>query len=141
MPRGERDVAAEAGGRDYSDNTSTFGDRMTLAREALGLDQESLAEKLGVKLKTLCNWEENRAEPRANRLQMLAGVLNVSMVWLMSGQGNQPDFVSDETHRVVEECLIELQSLQAEQRQMAERIHHVERRLRLAFDGLSEARL
>lgn len=129
------DETAEALQSDYSDETSTFGDRVTLAREAVGLDQESLAGKLGVKLKTLRNWEDNRAEPRANKLQMLAGVLNVSMIWLLSGRGRLPEFVTSETQRVVEDCLSELQSLQAEQRRIAERMHALERRLRLALDG------
>jgi HTH-type transcriptional regulator, cell division transcriptional repressor len=135
MPRGETDVAIEMAGEDYSDDTSTFGDRLTLAREALGLGQEDLADKLGVKLRTLRNWEENCAEPRANRLQMLAGVLNVSMIWLMSGRGDQPAFAGRDTHRVVEDCLVELQSLQSRQRHIADQIHHVERKLRLALSG------
>ncbi|MEM8572401.1 MAG: helix-turn-helix transcriptional regulator [Pseudomonadota bacterium] len=126
---------AELAADDYSDETSTFGDRVTLAREALGLSQEGLSENLGVKLKTLRNWEENRAEPRANKLQMLAGMLNVSIVWLMSGRGEQPVLVSDESQRVVEECLDELQDIQVEQQRMAARIHALERKLRLALNG------
>ncbi len=135
MSTGVADETAEAFQNDYSDETSTFGDRVTLAREAFGFDQDELSDKLGVKLKTLRNWEENRAEPRANKLQMLAGILNVSMVWLMSGKGALPDFVSDDTHRVVEDCLSELQTLQSEQHRIAERMHALERRLRLALDG------
>ena len=42
---------------------------------------------MGIRPQTLRNWEEDRAEPRANRLQMLAGMLDVSLVWLMSGRG------------------------------------------------------
>ena len=75
---------------DYSDETSTFGDRLVLARETVGMDQAQLARRLGVRLQTLRNWEEDRAEPHANKLQMLAGMLNVSMVWLMSGTGAAP---------------------------------------------------
>ncbi|MCB1352261.1 MAG: helix-turn-helix transcriptional regulator [Rhodobacteraceae bacterium] len=127
---------AASDGEDYSDAAATFGDRITLAREALGLDQLGLSEKLGVKLTTLQNWEEDRAEPRANKLQMLAGVLNVSMIWLISGRGEQPGFAGQEAHRVVEECLAELRELQGEQRQISERMVQVERRLRLAFDGV-----
>ena len=75
---------------DYTDETSTFGDRLVAARESMGMTQAQLAHRLGVKLQTLRNWEEDRSEPRANKLQMVAGMLNTSMVWLMSGQGAAP---------------------------------------------------
>ena len=71
----------------FSDEAATFGDRVAAARRALGLSQERLARKLGVKLRTLANWENDMAEPRANKLQMLAGLLNVSLSWLLTGQG------------------------------------------------------
>lgn len=73
---------------DYSEAAATFGDRLTLAREAQGMGQEELARRLGIRLQTLRNWEDDRSEPRANRLQMLAGVLAVSMVWLLTGEGD-----------------------------------------------------
>ncbi|MEL6645782.1 MAG: helix-turn-helix transcriptional regulator [Pseudomonadota bacterium] len=71
----------------YSDEAATFGDRVAAAREALGLSDEDLARKLGVKVKTIRAWEQDVAEPRANKLQMLAGVLNVSFRWLLTGEG------------------------------------------------------
>jgi HTH-type transcriptional regulator, cell division transcriptional repressor len=114
---------------DYSDDTSTFGDRLTHAREALGLDQAQLAHRLGIKHQTLRNWEEDRSEPRANKLQMLAGMLNVSIVWLMSGQGEAPSqgAVND---GAAEDCLIELRRLRAEQIQIVEKMARLEKRLR-----------
>jgi transcriptional regulator with XRE-family HTH domain len=72
---------------DYSDGAATFGDRLALAREAQDLTQEQLARRLGRRAETIRNWEFDRSAPRANRLQMLAGFLNVSMVWLMTGEG------------------------------------------------------
>jgi transcriptional regulator with XRE-family HTH domain len=71
----------------FSDDAATFGDRLAAAREALGLSQSQLASRLGVRLGTIQNWESDRSEPRANKLQMLAGLLNVSIVWLLTGQG------------------------------------------------------
>jgi len=71
----------------FDDDAATFGDRMATARERLGLTQAQLAQRIGVKAQTIAAWEQDRAEPRANRLQMLAGMLNVSMVWLMTGAG------------------------------------------------------
>jgi transcriptional regulator with XRE-family HTH domain len=73
---------------DYSEVAATFGDRLALAREAQHLSQEQLAKRLGLRADTIRNWEFDRSAPRANRLQMLAGFLNVSMVWLMTGEGD-----------------------------------------------------
>lgn len=74
----------------FDPDTTTFGDRLTGAREAAGLDVETLASRLGVRPKTIRAWEDDRAEPRANRVSMLAGLTNVSLVWLMTGAGAGP---------------------------------------------------
>lgn len=71
----------------YGPETATFGDRVAGAREAAGLTQAELARKLGVRKDTVLAWEEDRSEPRANKLSMMAGVLNVSIVWLLTGEG------------------------------------------------------
>ena len=72
---------------DYSEGAATFGDRLALARESQNLTQEQLARRLGLRVQTVQNWEFDRSEPRANKLQMLAGFLNVSMIWLLTGEG------------------------------------------------------
>lgn len=115
---------------DYSDATSTFGDRMVLAREALGMSQGELAQRMGVKLQTIRNWEEDRSEPRANKLQLLAGMLNVSMVWMMTGSGEAPSPPADTADTSAEACLAELRSLRAEQLRLSERLGRLEKRLR-----------
>lgn len=121
------------GASDYSDETSTFGDRLTFAREAIGLEAQELAHRIGVKVDTLQNWEQDRSEPRANKLQMLAGMLNVSIVWLMSGQGQFPvvEDVSDDV--AAEECLAELRRLRGEQMKIVERMARLEKRVRAAI--------
>ncbi len=73
---------------DYSEDAATFGDRLALARESQNLTQEQLAKRLGLRVQTIQNWESDRSEPRANKLQMLAGFLNVSMIWLLTGEGD-----------------------------------------------------
>ena len=72
----------------YSELHATFGDRLCAARDAAGLSQSILANKLGVRLKTIQAWESDSIEPRANKLYMVSALLNVSMVWLMSGLGS-----------------------------------------------------
>jgi transcriptional regulator with XRE-family HTH domain len=126
----QRDIGAGRAADDYSDATSTFGDRLALAREAMGLDQAQLARRMGVKLQTLHGWEDDRAEPRANRLQMLAGMLNVSMVWLMSGQGAAPTLLArPDGDGAASQLLSELRSLRADQAQIVERMARLEKRL------------
>ena len=73
---------------DYSEEAATFGDRLALARESQCLTQGQLAKRLGLRIQTVQNWEFDRSEPRANKLQMLAGFLNVSMIWLLTGEGD-----------------------------------------------------
>ena len=51
----------------FSDETATLGDRLTAAREAAGLSQKDLARSLGVKAKTVNNWESDASEPRGSR--------------------------------------------------------------------------
>lgn len=75
----------------YEAAQATFGDRLAGAREAAGLTQDALAERLGVQSDTIAAWEEDRDDPRANRLQMVAGMLNVSLMWLLTGEGEGLD--------------------------------------------------
>ena len=46
--------------------------------------QAAIARRLGIKVETVNKWENDLAEPRANKLQMLAGILNVSLTWLLA---------------------------------------------------------
>jgi ribosome-binding protein aMBF1 (putative translation factor) len=71
----------------YGEDMSTFGDRLTAAREAAGLSTVELASRIGVKTKVIQQWEADSKEPRSNRLQMLSGILGVSLVWLLTGEG------------------------------------------------------
>lgn len=73
---------------DASDDT--LGGRLSSARDAAGVSLADLANQLGVRHETLQAWEADRAEPRPSRLVNLAGILGVSPMWLMTGQGEGP---------------------------------------------------
>ena len=75
----------------YGPETATFGDRVAAAREMADMSQSELARRVGVRVSTLRSWENDLSEPRANRLSMMAGLLNVSMTWLINGQGEGLD--------------------------------------------------
>jgi transcriptional regulator with XRE-family HTH domain len=125
-------MAAEA--KDwYNADVATFGDRLTAAREAAGMDQATMAERVGVELQTLQNWEDDLAEPRANRLQMMAGILGVSITWLLSGEGEgveSPAPDSDEADVDAKAVLTELRDLRWAFTQKAEQVGRIEKRLR-----------
>jgi len=120
---------------DYSDDFATFGDRIVNARDALGLSQLQLSRRIGVQEETLAAWETDRSEPRANKLQMLAGVLNVSLVWLMSGEGEGAPTPVDGEIVDAEVLLSELRGIRAEQTRLAERSMRLEKRLRAYLIG------
>ena len=117
---------------DYTEDAATFGDRLALAREAQNLTVEQLARRLGLRSGTLENWEADRSEPRANRLQMLAGFLNVSMVWLLTGEGEGAPSMgpSGSVSKQVQELLGELRDIRMTSVKTAERLAKLEKRLR-----------
>jgi transcriptional regulator with XRE-family HTH domain len=116
----------------YGPESATFGDRLAAARDAAGMDQAAFAKRLGVKLRSLQSWEDDMSEPRANRLQMMAGILNVSMVWLITGEGEglgdpEEEAISPD----VNEVLLEIRQLRAKFRSQADKLGRLEKKLRL----------
>ncbi|MEM6914804.1 MAG: helix-turn-helix domain-containing protein [Pseudomonadota bacterium] len=121
----------------FDAETTTFGDRLTGARDAAGLNQSELAKRLGVKVKTIRAWENDQSEPRANKLQMLAGLLGVSIMWLLAGEGEgldspeTPQEMSEDMHAL----LSEMRAMKVDQARMAERMGRLEKRMRLALSS------
>lgn len=116
----------------YSNDTATFGDRLAAAREAEGMTQAVLARRLGVKLKAIRNWENDLSEPRANKLQMLSGVLGVSLIWLLTGEGagvgdpEAPPLMTPE----LREILLDIRGLKTEMAAQVDRLGKLEKALR-----------
>lgn len=73
-----------------NDEDTTLGGRISMARETSGLSVSQVVKRLGVKATTYEAWEADRSEPRANKLVALAGILNISPPYLLSGLGKQP---------------------------------------------------
>lgn len=119
----------------YSAEAATFGDRVAGAREQAGMSQTQLAKRLGVRLATLKAWEEDRSEPRANRLSMMAGLLNVSMMWLINGEGEGLDAPVDGDPMTVEmrDILTDVRDLRTDLLARAEQVGRLEKRLRAAL--------
>jgi transcriptional regulator with XRE-family HTH domain len=75
-------------------DADTIGGRISRAREAVNMEPSEAAVRIGVTQATYDNWENDRDEPRANKLVMLAGVISVSPAWLLHGVGESPSFES-----------------------------------------------
>ena len=116
----------------YGPETATFGDRVAGAREASGLTQAQLAKSLAVKQSTLRNWEQDLSEPRANKLSMLAGILNVSVMWLLNGEGEGIDHPDEAEHvsKDLDDMLLEMRELRALLKSSSDRLGSLEKRLR-----------
>jgi len=120
----------------FSDETATFGDRLAGARQATGMSQGILARRIGVKPKTLRAWEEDLAEPRANRLQMLSGLLGVSLPWLMTGEGEGLDGPVEDTTLPDDMLgiLTEIRQMRTDMRQGVDRLARLEKKLRKTME-------
>lgn len=118
----------------YSEDAATFGDRVAAAREQLGMSEEDLARRLGIKVDTLRRWENDLAEPRANKLQMLSGILNVSLRWLLTGVGEDIDAPTETVLSPdVSDILRDLRALKTDMSRSLERMGVLEKRLRAAL--------
>ena len=117
----------------FGPDAATFGDRVVGARENSNMTQGQLSRRLGIKLATLQAWEEDRSEPRANKLQMLSGMLNVSLPWLLSGQGIGPEEpIQEPVQNDISIILLEMRSIKTQMNQTADRLSRLEKQLRLA---------
>ena len=116
----------------YGPDKATFGDRLVAAREKANLSQQDLAKRLGVKNSTIKSWENDNSEPRANRLSMLAGMLNVSITWLISAEGSgvEAPEKSDEMSNDLLDALKELTALRVNLLKNIDRINNIEKKLR-----------
>jgi len=125
----------------YGPEAATFGDRVAGAREAADMTQAQLARRLGVKKTTVRGWEEDLSEPRANKLSMMAGLLNVSIMWLLTGEGEGTASPSDTTTEAqdLSAILAELRAIRSEMRANAERAARLEKRLRLIVEQAEHA--
>jgi transcriptional regulator with XRE-family HTH domain len=95
--------------RGIEDSANDVGSRMAEARVAAGRTQAEIANQLGVKASTVAKWEHGSASPRSNRLAALAGILGVSLSWLIVGHGDEPTSSDD-----LDEIKVALNRVQAQ---------------------------
>lgn len=121
----------------YSEETATFGDRLAAARETAGLSQKELAQRMGIKVGTLRNWEDDLNEPRANRLSMFAGMLGVSLSWLLTGEGEGLEAPLEEEQMAPDmtAILTDMRAVRVQMAQATDQMAKLEKRLRGLANG------
>lgn len=71
-------------------DSDTLGGRLSRARDAANISLAVLARRVGTTKQAIIDWENDRAEPSVERLTLVAGVLDISLMWLLHGVGNAP---------------------------------------------------
>jgi len=116
----------------YGGDVATLGDRIAAARDAAGLSSKKLAKRLGVKHTTVLDWESDLSEPRANRLSMMAGLLNVSLMWLLNGEGEGVAAPGDDSliPADINDLLLEIRDVKTGLAAASDRLARLEKKLR-----------
>ena len=104
-----------------------LGPRIRVARENAGLSRAETARKLGVTETTLKAWETDEEEPRANRLQMLSGLLNVPLPWFL--EGREDGFITDQPDSEDEALRADLAGIRARLEEIQQLVAEAEKRL------------
>lgn len=73
-----------------------FGNKIKRLREQRGYSQEVLAERIGVSLRTIRNWEAGRVPRKIEHYAMLAQALNCDVTYLIDGPEKQAQNIVNE---------------------------------------------
>ncbi|WP_051318234.1 helix-turn-helix domain-containing protein [Cohnella thermotolerans] len=69
----------------------SFGSRLKQARNGKHLTQNQVAAKLGLDFTTISKYENDKSQPDNEILRELAGIYEVSLDWLLTGDRPQKD--------------------------------------------------
>ena len=107
----------------------SLGGRLYAARRNAGMNLSLAASLRGVKTSTLTSWENDRSEPRVNKLVALAGLLGVSPTHFLAEEGNDgADMSTISSHRskLVEMLKEEMSCAHEHQKQLNERLRKID---------------
>ena len=74
---------------------STFGLRLRIARDAAGLTQAQVSERVKIASTAVARYEHDDDTPRDERARALAAAVGVSVSWLRFGEGYGPAVTAD----------------------------------------------
>lgn len=69
--------------RPVPETTTTFIERLRIARSQSGLSQERLAAAIGVTSRTVARWESGTVSPQVDSLLRVADATGVTAAWLI----------------------------------------------------------
>lgn len=116
--------------RNEPPDADTLGGRLSRTRESKGISIGIVARRVGVKPKTVQEWESDRSEPSVEHLALIERVLNVNLVWLLHGVGEAPaDDIGPDPLLAIAAQMEKLQKMHADTGQIIERLQRELRRL------------
>lgn len=68
-------------------NVGSFGWRLRSARARAGLARHDLADMVGFSYMTIERYETGKRSPTLDKMKSLAVALDVSLAWLVTGEG------------------------------------------------------
>lgn len=92
----------------------TTGERIKAARNKAGLKQSELAEKLGVAVITIGQYERDKRQPRIEQIQAIAAALDVSPIFLIGYDERLLDGFTPEQQEGIKRGALEAYRRQAE---------------------------
>ena len=107
----------------------TLGGRLYASRKNAGMSLNLAARLLGVKSSTLKSWENDRSEPRVNKLVALAGLLGVSPTHFLAEEGNDGVDVStigDRRDKLIEMLKEEMSHAREQKKQLNQRLSKID---------------
>lgn len=107
----------------------TLGGRLHASRQNAGMSLHMAANLLGVKSSTLKSWENDRSEPRVNKLVALAGLLGVSPTHFLAEEGNdgiEVSAIKGRRGKLIEMLKEEMSHAREEQKQLNLRIRKMD---------------
>jgi transcriptional regulator with XRE-family HTH domain len=118
----------------FETDATTFGGRLQAARQAKGLTVASLGEKLGVEAGRVEVWESGVEAPLPHRISIMAGMLNVSIIWLITGESNGTTHVVEAHARptIINDTLGEIAQLKTTLLDAHAKLESLEQRLQEA---------
>lgn len=116
--------------RNEPPDADTLGGRLSRTRESKGISIGIVARRVGVKPKTVQEWESDRSEPSVEHLALIERVLDVNLVWLLHGVGEAPaDDIGPDPLLAIAAQMEKLQKMHADTGQIIERLQRELRRL------------
>lgn len=116
--------------RNEPPDADTLGGRLSRTRESKGISIATVARRVGVKPKTVQEWESDRSEPSVEHLALIERVLDVNLVWLLHGVGEAPaDDIGPDPLLAIAAQMEKLQKMHADTGQIIERLQRELRRL------------